>query len=51
MAVFDVYSQYFEAEMTFGGVERKAALMTLTAESEAGNIRYSGRSDILSAQR
>lgn len=40
MAVFDVYSQYFEAEMTFGGVERKAALVTLTAESEAGNIRY-----------
>ena len=40
MAVIDIYSQYFEAEMTYSGVERKAALVTLTADSEAGNVRY-----------
>ena len=40
MAVINVYEQYFEAEMTFGGVERHAALIMLIADSEAGNIRY-----------
>ena len=36
----DVYRQYFEAECTFAGVPRRAALVTLTSDSEAGQIRY-----------
>jgi len=40
MAVIDIYSQYFEAEMAYNGVERRAALVTLTTDSEAGNVRY-----------
>ena len=36
----DVYRQYFEAAITADGVERHAALVTLTADSDAGNIRY-----------
>ncbi len=36
----NVYEQYFEAEHVFSGVERKAALVMLTSDSEAGNIRY-----------
>ena len=36
----DVYRCYYEAECTFAGVPRKAALVTLTSDSEAGQIRY-----------
>ena len=36
----DVYAQYFSAECTAGGVRRRAALVTLTADSEAGHISY-----------
>ena len=36
----DVYRQYFEADCVFAGVPRKAALVTLTSDSEAGQIRY-----------
>ena len=40
MAVIDVYRQFFEARGTFFEVERKAALVTLTSDSEAGQIKY-----------
>ena len=40
MATVNVYEQYFEAEGTFNGVSRKAALVMLTADSCDGNIRY-----------
>ena len=40
MAVINVYEQYFAAEGTFGGVTRRGALVMLTADSSAGNIRY-----------
>ena len=36
----NVYSQYFEAEAVFSGVERKGALVLLVSDSEAGNISY-----------
>lgn len=36
----DVYAQYFSAECTYSGVRRRAALVSLTADSEAGHIRY-----------
>ena len=36
----DVYRCYYEAECVFAGVPRKAALVTLTSDSEAGQIRY-----------
>ncbi len=36
----DVYARYFAAEMNFNGVERHAAAVKLTSDSEAGNIRY-----------
>ena len=36
----NVYSQYFEAEGCFSGVERKGALVLLISDSEAGNIKY-----------
>ncbi|MBQ9539235.1 MAG: hypothetical protein IJU95_08180 [Treponema sp.] len=36
----DVYAQYFSAECVFNGVQRKAALVTLTSDSEAGQISY-----------
>lgn len=36
----NVYSQYFAAEGTFSGVERKGALVLLVSDSEAGNISY-----------
>ena len=38
--VIDVYKQYFEASCVFNGVERHAAVITLTSDSEAGNISY-----------
>ena len=40
MATIDVYEQYFEAELCFNGVQRRGAKVILTADSEAGNIRY-----------
>lgn len=40
MATINVYEQYFEAKMTFNGVERKGALVMLIADSEAGNVKY-----------
>ena len=36
----NVYEQYFEAELTAGGVPRRGALVMLIADSEAGTIRY-----------
>jgi hypothetical protein len=36
----NVYEQYFEAEHEFGGVPRRAALVTLVSDSEAGMISY-----------
>ena len=40
MATIDVYRQYFSAECTYNGVERRGADVWLTAESDSGNIRY-----------
>ncbi len=40
MKEIDVYRQYFAANCVFNGVERRAALVALTAASEAGSIRY-----------
>ena len=36
----NVYEQYFEADLVAGGVQRRAALIMLIADSEAGHIRY-----------
>ena len=36
----NVYERYFAAEHVFGGVPRRAALVMLIADSEAGHIRY-----------
>ena len=38
--VTDIYSQYFKADCTANGVLRRAALVKLTSDSEAGCIRY-----------
>ena len=38
--VIDVYSQYFSAEAEFSSVPRRAALVKLTSDSEAGFITY-----------
>ena len=38
--VTNVYSQYFKAKCSFNGIERYAARVFLTADSEAGNISY-----------
>ncbi len=40
MKTIDVYRQYFSAECTFNGIERRGAAVWLTAESDSGNIRY-----------
>ena len=40
MKTIDVYKQYFSAACTFNDVERRAAAVWLTAESDSGNIRY-----------
>ena len=40
MKTIDVYKQYFSAECTFNGTERHGAVVWLTAESDAGTIRY-----------
>ena len=36
----NVYEQYFEADLKANGVQRRAALIMLIADSEAGHIRY-----------
>ena len=38
--VTDVYEQYFGAECEVNGVRRRAALVKLTSDSEAGMISY-----------
>lgn len=38
--VINVYEQYFAAEGTFNGVERRGALVMLISDSEAGTITY-----------
>ena len=40
MATIDVYEQYFEADLCYNGVQRHGAKVMLTADSEAGNIKY-----------
>ena len=40
MKTIDVYKQYFGAACTFNGVERRGAVVCLTAESDSGMIRY-----------
>lgn len=40
MATINVWERYYRAEHTAGGVERRAALVMLISDSEAGNIRY-----------
>ena len=40
MATVNVYQQYFAAECTFNGVERRAASVMLIATSEEGQIKY-----------
>ena len=40
MATINVYEQYFEADGTFNGVERKAVNVMLISDSEAEHIRY-----------
>lgn len=40
MKVIDVYKQYFQAACVYNGVERRAAVVTLTATSDSGNISY-----------
>ena len=39
MKTIDVYKQYFCAECTFNGVERRGAAVWLTAESDSGMRR------------
>ncbi len=36
----NVYSQYFEAQGDFNGVERRGALVLLISDSESGTISY-----------
>ncbi|MBO4848536.1 MAG: hypothetical protein J5586_05235 [Clostridia bacterium] len=38
--VIDVYEQYFKAKCLYNMVPRKAAIVKLTSDSEAGMIRY-----------
>ena len=38
--VINVYEQYFEAEASFQGAERKGALVFLISDSENGEITY-----------
>lgn len=40
MATINVYEQYFKAKCEFNGVPRKAALVALIADSDAGMITY-----------
>ena len=36
----DIYAQYFAADLIFNDVPRHAAIVKLTSDSEAGEIRY-----------
>ena len=40
MKVVDVYKQYFEADCIYNEVPRKAVVVTLTATSDCGEIKY-----------
>ena len=40
MATVNVYQQYFAAECTFNGVERRAVSVMFVATSEEGQIKY-----------
>ena len=40
MKVIDVYKQYFEAECVYNEVPRKGVVVTLTATSDCGQIKY-----------
>lgn len=40
MAVINVYEQYFEAEGSFSGVERRGVLVMLISDSHDGTISY-----------
>ncbi len=40
MKTVDVYLQYFSAACEFAGIKRRGAAVRLTAESDAGTIRY-----------
>ena len=40
MATINVYEQYFAADCTYNGVPRKAALVALISDSDAGMITY-----------
>lgn len=40
MATLNVYEQYFAADLEANGVPRRAALVMLISDSEAGQIRY-----------
>ena len=40
MKTIDVYRQYFSADCSFNGTERRGAAVWLTAESDSGIIRY-----------
>ena len=40
MATINVYEQYCAADCTYNGVKRKAALVALVSDSDAGMITY-----------
>jgi len=40
MKVIDVYKQYFAAKCEYQQIERKGALLSLTATSDSGTIKY-----------
>ena len=40
MATINVYEQYFAADCTYNGVRRRAALVALISDSDAGMITY-----------
>ena len=40
MKVIDVYKQYFEADCVYNEVPRKGVVVTLTATSDCGQIKY-----------
>ena len=40
MKSIDLFEQYFAGHCTYSGVARRGALVKLTAESDAGQLRY-----------
>ena len=40
MATINVYEQYFAADCTYNGIRRRAALVALISDSNAGMITY-----------